>query len=86
MKKGRINAYPAFLSKAEVYDYENGINFNLFTPNILFVDLDQENFGFRPELDRWLKRTLNCIANKLYDIKPLILWSGILQGNLLQNK
>lgn len=72
----RINAYPAFLSKAEEFDYENGINLNFFTPNILFVDLDQQNFGSRPELDMWLKRTLNRIANKLYDIKPLVLWSG----------
>jgi hypothetical protein len=72
----RINAYPAFLSKAEEYDYENGINLNFLTPNILFIDLDQENFGSRKELDTWLKRTLNHIANVLHNVKPLVLWSG----------
>jgi hypothetical protein len=72
----RINAYPTFLSKAEEYDYGNGINLNFFTPNILFIDLDKQNFGSRQELDTWLKRILNHIKNVLYDIKPLVLWSG----------
>ena len=72
----RINAYPAFLSKAEEHDYENGINLNFFTPNILFIDLDQQNFGSREMLDTLLKRILKNIAKVLYDIRPLILWSG----------
>ncbi len=40
----RINAYPAFLSKAEERDYDKGINLNIFSPNILFIDLDAKNF------------------------------------------
>jgi hypothetical protein len=40
----RINAYPAFLSKAEERDYNNGINLNLYSPNILFIDLDAKGF------------------------------------------
>ena len=64
------------MSRAEEYDYENGINLNFFTPNILFIDLDQQNFGSRERLDSWLKRILKNIAKVLYDIKPLVLWSG----------
>src|SRR5690348_10025541 len=33
-KDCRINAYPAFLSDAEEFDYKKGINLNLFAPNI----------------------------------------------------
>src|SRR4051794_30199400 len=33
----RINAYSAFLNEAEERDYENGINMNIFAPNILFI-------------------------------------------------
>ena len=72
----RINAFPAFLSRTEEYDYENGINLNFFTPNILFIDLDQQDFGSRERLDTWLNRILKNIAKVLYDIKPLVLWSG----------
>src|SRR6478672_413248 len=48
---GRINAYPAFLNEAEKRDYENGINLDIFAPNILFIDLDQKEFSSRSELD-----------------------------------
>jgi hypothetical protein len=72
----RINAYPAFVSEAEENDYKQGINLNLLTPNILFIDLDGEHFNSREELDRWLNRILKNISNILYGIKPLVLWSG----------
>ena len=72
----RINAYPAFISKAEEQDYIQGINLDLFAPNILFIDLDLEHFKSKEELDHWLKKILKNIANVLYDAKPLVLWSG----------
>src|SRR5215831_1669016 len=75
LRKGS-NAYPAFLSKAEERDYDNGINLNLFSPNILFIDLDSKNFDSDTSLQRMLKRILKNIASLLYDIKPLVLWSG----------
>jgi hypothetical protein len=40
----RINAYPAFVSKAEEQDYKSGINLDIFAPNILFIDLDAKGF------------------------------------------
>ena len=72
----RINAYPAFVSEAEVQDYKQGINLNLFAPNVLFIDLDIEDFGSKEELDKWLGRILKNIANVLHGVKPLVLWSG----------
>jgi len=72
----RINAYPAFLSKAEEQDYLKGINQNLLTPNILFIDLDLEHFSSKKELDKWLKRILNKISEVLKDSNPIVLWSG----------
>ena len=72
----RVNAYPAFLSQAEEYDYENGINRNLLTPCILFIDLDSEKFASNEELDTWLKRILDYTASILYGFRPLVLWSG----------
>jgi hypothetical protein len=33
----RINAYPVFISEAEEQDYRQGINLNLFAPNILLL-------------------------------------------------
>jgi hypothetical protein len=72
----RINAYPAFLSQVEEYDYENGINKNLLTPCILFIDLDEENFDSKEELDRWLDEILENVAFVLHGHKPLVLWSG----------
>jgi Primase X len=72
----RINAYPAFLSKAEEQDYIKGINQNLFTPNILFIDLDLEHFASKKELDKWLKEILNNISEGLKDSSPIVLWSG----------
>jgi hypothetical protein len=72
----RINAYPAFISEAEEQDYKQGINLNLFVPNILFIDLDIEHFNSKEELDRWLNRILKNIANVLHGAKPLVLWSG----------
>ena len=35
----RINAYHAFLNEAEEKDCENGMNLDIFAPNILFIDL-----------------------------------------------
>jgi hypothetical protein len=72
----RINAYPAFVSEAEEQDYKQGINLNLLTPNILFIDLDLEHFKSRDELDIWLNRILKNIANFLHGANPLVLWSG----------
>lgn len=72
----RINAYPAFISEAEEQDYKQGINLDLFAPNILFIDLDLEHFKSKSELDCWLKRILKNIANVLHGAKPLVLWSG----------
>jgi hypothetical protein len=72
----RINAYPAFLSKAEERDYDKGVNLNLFSPNILFIDLDAKRFDSDTSLQRALKQILNNIASLLHDVKPLVLWSG----------
>jgi hypothetical protein len=72
----RINAYPAFVSEVEENDYKQGINLNLLTPNILFIDLDAEHFKSKEELDRWLNRILKNIANVLHEFKPLVIWSG----------
>ncbi len=43
-KDCRINAYPAFLNAAEERDYENGVNLDIFAPNILFLDIDLNDF------------------------------------------
>jgi hypothetical protein len=72
----RINAYPAFLSKAEERDYDRGINLKLFVPNILFIDLDAKKFDSKASLQKALKQILKNIASLLYDVKPLVLWSG----------
>ncbi|MFY9794564.1 MAG: hypothetical protein WAJ93_02640 [Candidatus Nitrosopolaris sp.] len=52
----RINAYPAFLSKAEERDYDRGINLKLFAPNILFIDLDAKKFDSKASLQKALKK------------------------------
>lgn len=72
----RINAYPAFISEAEEQDYKQGINLNLFTPNILFIDLDVEHFKSKQDLDHSLSNIIKNISNILHGVKPLILWSG----------
>ena len=72
----RINAYPAFLSKAEERDYDKGVNLNLFSPNILFIDLDAKRFDSNTLLQKALKQILKNISSLLYDVKPLVLWSG----------
>jgi hypothetical protein len=72
----RINAYPAFLSKAEERDYDKEVNLNLFSPNILFIDLDAKRFHSNASLQRALKQILKNIASLLHDVKPLVLWSG----------
>ncbi|MGA7899110.1 MAG: DNA primase noncatalytic subunit PriX, partial [Nitrososphaeraceae archaeon] len=71
----RINAYPAFVSKAEEQDYKRGINLDIFAPNILFIDLDAKDMSDK-ELQRALKQTCKNIATLLYDAKPLMIWSG----------
>ena len=40
----RINAYPSFLNEAEERDYENGINLDIFTPNIIIYTHRSKNF------------------------------------------
>src|SRR4051812_7782024 len=72
----RINAYPAFFNDAEEKDYENGINFDIFAPNILFIDLDQKDFSSKSELDKTLNKILKHISKVLEGSKPLLLWSG----------
>jgi hypothetical protein len=72
----RISAFPAFYSKTEEYDYENGIGINLLTPSILFVDLDSQDFISGEDMDKWLQRILENVSSILYGIKPLVLWSG----------
>jgi hypothetical protein len=37
---------------SEEHDYKQGINLNLFAPNIPFIDLDVEHFKSKEELDR----------------------------------
>lgn len=71
----RINAYPAFLSKAEERDYDKGVNVNLFSPNILFIDLDVKRFDSDTSLQKVLKQILKHITSLLYDVQPLVLWS-----------
>ena len=75
-KDCRINAYPAFLCKAEERDYERGINLDIFAPNILFIDLDAKDFKSDSEFQRALRRICKTISTLLYDVKPLIIWSG----------
>jgi hypothetical protein len=72
----RINAYPAFISEAEEQDYKQGINLNLSSPNILFIDLDLKCFKSKEELNKWLDKILKNIANTLHRVKPLVVWSG----------
>ncbi len=72
----RINAYPAFLSKAEEQDYHKGVNMNLFSPNILFIDFDAKRFDSDTSLEKALKQILKHIASLLHDVSPLVLWSG----------
>src|SRR6478736_5406319 len=72
----RINAYPAFLSDAEEKDFENGVNLDIFAPNILFIDLDKRDFSSKGVLDKLLTNILKHISNILYGSNPLLLWSG----------
>jgi hypothetical protein len=72
----RINAYPAFLNEAEEKDYENGINLNIFTPNILFIETDLSDFSSKEEIDKSLHTILKHITKTLGGSKPLVLWSG----------
>jgi hypothetical protein len=75
----RINAYPALLNEAEGKDYENGINLNLFAPNILFIDLDLKDFCSKAEMDKIINRILKHIAKMLHDFDPPLFWTG--RGN-----
>ncbi|MDN5846553.1 MAG: DNA primase noncatalytic subunit PriX [Candidatus Nitrosocosmicus sp.] len=72
----RINAYPAFINEAEERDYEKGINLDLFTPNILFLDIDLNNFPSKIELDKTINKIKNHISKILPGSQPIILWSG----------
>lgn len=73
----RINAYPAFFNKAEEKDYENGINLDLFAPNILFIDLDEKDFLSKQDLDKIVvDKILNHISKTLPESNPLLIWSG----------
>ncbi len=72
----RINAYPAFLNEAEEKDYENGINLDIFSPNILFIELDLKDFNSKVELDKTINKILKHTSKILHDTKPLLLWSG----------
>jgi hypothetical protein len=72
----RINAYPAFLNEAEEKDYENGINLDLFAPNILFIDLDEKDFSSKEELDKIVKKILKHISITLLGSNPLVMWTG----------
>ena len=72
----RINAYPAFLNKAEEKDYVRGINQDLFAPNILFIDLDKKDFSNKQEFDKIVNKILKHITKTLDDSNPLLLWSG----------
>jgi hypothetical protein len=72
----RINAYPAFVSVTEEQDYKRGIDLDIFAPNILFIDLDAKDFKSYKEFQRVVRRVCKNIANLLYDVKPLIIWSG----------
>jgi hypothetical protein len=59
----RINAYPAFLNEADEKDYDNGIGLNFFTPNILFIDLDQKYFSSKDVFDKALTKILKRITS-----------------------
>jgi hypothetical protein len=72
----RINAYPAFLNEAEEKDYENGINLDLFAPNILFIDLDEKDFSSKQDLDRIIDKILEYISKTLPDSNRMQIWSG----------
>ena len=72
----RINAYPSFLNEAEEKDYENGVNLNIFAPNILFVELDLKDFPSKTVLDKTINKILKHISKILHGSKPLVLWSG----------
>lgn len=72
----RINAYPAFLNKVEEKDYENGINLDLFAPNILFIDLDEKDFTSKEILDKVVKRILKHISVTLLGSNLLRMWTG----------
>jgi hypothetical protein len=72
----RINAYPAFLNDTEEKDYENGVNLDLFAPNILFIDLDEKDFSTKQDLDKIVNKILKNISKTLHDINPLLIWSG----------
>ncbi|CAN5861048.1 hypothetical protein BH23THE1_BH23THE1_28340 [soil metagenome] len=72
----RINAYPSFLNEAEEKDYEKGVNLDLFTPNILFIDLDEKGFSSKQELDKIVNKILKHISKILIDSNHLLIWSG----------
>ena len=61
----RINAYPAFLNEAEEKDYENGINLDLFAPNILFIDLDLNDSPSKEKLDKILTKIQKHISKDI---------------------
>ena len=42
----------------------------------MFIDLDVKRFDSNASLQRALKQILKNIASSLYDVKPLVLWSG----------
>jgi hypothetical protein len=67
----RISAYPYYGQKQHWYlGYQR--------PDLLFVDLDNNQFKNTAALDRALKKTLENMKNKLccYDAVPTILESG----------
>ena len=67
----RISAYPYYGQKQHWYlGYQR--------PDLLFVDLDRNQFKNTVTLDRALKKTLENIKNKLccYDAVPTVLESG----------
>lgn len=72
----RINTYPAFLNEAEEKDYENGVNLDIFTPSILFLDVDLNDFPSMTELDKTLYKILKHISKVLPGSEPLTIWSG----------
>ena len=45
----------AFLNEAEEKDYENGINLDIFTPNILFIDLRSKRFQLQIRIGQGVK-------------------------------
>src|SRR6185312_16567151 len=62
--------------EAEEKDYENGVNSDIFAPNILFIDLDQKDFSSKSALDKTLNKILKHRSSILYGVRPLLLWSG----------